>query len=179
MADMIIRAFADGVLRLGAWSTRCVLGKGGVRAACEKREGDGASPIGIWPIRRVLFRPDVGPPPRTELPVQPIEPDDGWCDAPDDPAYNRPVKLPFRAGAERMWREDRVYDIVVVLGHNDDPVSPGAGSAIFFHLAQPDWRMTEGCVAVRRPDMERVLAELRPGAVFEISGAVSSGAEDR
>ncbi|WP_211488879.1 L,D-transpeptidase family protein, partial [Escherichia coli] len=79
-----------------------------------------------------------------------------WCDAPDDPNYNRPVKHPYRASAEKMWREDHLYDLVVILGQNDDPVVPGAGSAIFFHLAkelETGFRPTEGCVALRLPDM--------------------------
>jgi L,D-peptidoglycan transpeptidase YkuD (ErfK/YbiS/YcfS/YnhG family) len=149
---------------------RAALGKGGLKPAAEKREGDGACPIGAWPIRRVLYRPDKGPPPRTALPVDAIGPDDGWCDAPLDPAYNRPVRLPHRTSAERMWRDDHLYDLVVVLGHNDDPVIPGAGSAIFLHLAKPDYSLTEGCVALARTDMEALLADAKPGDVLEIRG---------
>jgi L,D-peptidoglycan transpeptidase YkuD (ErfK/YbiS/YcfS/YnhG family) len=175
---MIVRAFADGVLRLGAWSTRCALGRSGVTPALQKREGDGASPAGVWPMRQVLYRPDAGPPPQTRLETRPIAPDDGWCDASEDPAYNRPVRLPYPASAEAMWRCDPVYDIVVVLGHNDDPVIPGAGSAIFFHLARPDWAPTEGCVAVTRRDMEHVLSKLGPGAALEICAGQSPGAEN-
>ena len=175
---MIVQVFADGVLRFGHWSTRCALGRGGVTPALRKREGDGASPAGVWPIRRVLYRPDAGACPQTRLETRPIAPDDGWCDAPQDPAYNRPVKLPYPASAEQMWRSDSVYDIVVVLGHNDDPVIPGAGSAIFFHLARPDWGPTEGCVAVTRRDMEHVLSHLSPGAALEICPGPSTGAEN-
>jgi L,D-peptidoglycan transpeptidase YkuD (ErfK/YbiS/YcfS/YnhG family) len=147
---------------------RCALGKGGVKPAAEKREGDGASPIGAWPLRRVLYRPDKGPPPQTALPIEAIGPDDGWCDAPLDPGYNRPVAMPYSTSAERMWRDDGLYDLVVVLGHNDDPVIPGAGSAIFLHLARPDFGPTEGCVAVARADMEALLAAAGPGDVLEI-----------
>ncbi len=115
------------------------------------------------------MRPAIKPP-KTALPVQSIRPDDGWCDAPLDASYNRPVALPYPASAERMWREDDVYDLVVVLGHNDDPVVPGAGSAIFLHLARPDWSPTEGCVALARGDLEALLAEAKPGDVVEIRG---------
>ncbi|HMO43233.1 MAG TPA: hypothetical protein PKB04_07905, partial [Phenylobacterium sp.] len=93
------------------------IGKGGMVAAQAKREGDGASPLGAWPLRRVLYRPDRGPAPRTALPVSPITPDDGWCDDPAHPDYNRPVKRPFDASHEALWREDGLYDLVVVLGH--------------------------------------------------------------
>ncbi len=169
---MIFTAFRgdDGLGRV-TWpghEARAALGWGGVTPADQKREGDGAGPIGAWPIRRVLYRPDKGPAPRTGLPAEAIRPEDGWCDAPLDPAYNRPVALPYRASAERMWRDDDVYDLVVILGHNDDPVVPGAGSAIFLHLARPDYGPTEGCVALAREDLEALLAEAKPGDVLEI-----------
>jgi L,D-peptidoglycan transpeptidase YkuD (ErfK/YbiS/YcfS/YnhG family) len=147
---------------------KAALGKGGLKPAAEKREGDGSSPIGAWPLRRVLYRPDKGPTPRTGLPIEALKREDGWCDAPPDPAYNRPVTLPYPASAERMWRDDDLYDLVVVLGHNDDPVIPGAGSAIFLHLAKPDYSPTEGCVALARADLEALLAAAGPGDVLEI-----------
>jgi L,D-peptidoglycan transpeptidase YkuD (ErfK/YbiS/YcfS/YnhG family) len=139
-----------------------------VKPAADKREGDGASPAGAWPIRRVLYRPDRGPPPATAFELQPISRHDGWCDDPKDPAYNRPVHLPYPASAEHMWLEARVYDIVVVLGHNDDPVVPGLGSAIFLHLSKPDYSPTEGCVAVPRADLEELLSKALPGDAVEI-----------
>jgi L,D-peptidoglycan transpeptidase YkuD (ErfK/YbiS/YcfS/YnhG family) len=149
---------------------KAALGKGGLRPAAEKREGDGASPVGAWPLRRVLYRPDKGPPPQTALPAAPIRREDGWCDDPMDPLYNRPVTLPYPARAERLWRDDDVYDLVVVLGHNDGPVTPGLGSAIFLHLARPDYGPTEGCVALARADLEALLAAAKPGDVLEIKG---------
>jgi len=155
-------------MHLDGHKVRCALGRGGVVPAALKREGDGSSPAGAWPLRRVLYRPDRGPPPTTGLPIQPIEPGDGWCDDPADPNYNRPVQLPYPASAEHLWREDGVYDLVVVLGHNDDPVAPGKGSAIFLHLARPDFEPTEGCVALARSDLETLLALARPGDALEI-----------
>ena len=167
---MIYVATGDGWLDLGGRRVRCALGPAGVVAAADKREGDGASPAGVWPIRRVLYRPDKGPAPRTALPLQPIADDDGWCDAPEDPAYNRLVKLPYPASAEQMWRDDRLYDLVVILGHNDDPPVRGLGSAIFLHLAKPDYAPTHGCVAVARADLEALLAKAQPGDAVEIRG---------
>ena len=165
---MNFTATADGFLDLGGRKVRCALGRSGVKPAADKREGDGASPAGVWPIRRVLYRPDRGPPPATAFELQPISPQDGWCDAPKDPAYNQPVRLPYPASAEHMWLETGVYDIVVVLGHNDDPVVPGMGSCIFLHLSRPDYSPTEGCVAVPRADLEELLAKARPGDAVEI-----------
>jgi L,D-peptidoglycan transpeptidase YkuD (ErfK/YbiS/YcfS/YnhG family) len=161
-------ASADGFLDIGARRVRCALGKGGVKPAADKREGDLASPAGVWPIRRVLYRPDRGEAPKTALPVAALSPDDGWCDAPADAAYNRPVKLPYPASAEAMWREDHLYDIVVVLGHNDDPPVAPLGSCVFLHLAREGYLPTEGCVAVTRADMEDLLATAKPGDAVEI-----------
>lgn len=165
---MIFTAFSDGMLTLGEREVRCALGPAGVIAAADKREGDGATPLGVWPIRRVLYRPDRGAAPATALPMAPIAPDDGWCDAPDDPAYNQPVTLPYPASAERMWREDELYDIVVILGHNDDPPVPGMGSAIFLHCAKPGYPPTQGCVALARADLEALLAMAVPGDVLAV-----------
>ena len=136
---------------------RCALGRSGI--ARDKREGDGATPAGAFALRRVLYRADREAPPQTTLPAGALDPADGWCDAPDDAAYNRPVRLPYPARAEALWRADGIYDLIVVLGHNDAPVLPGRGSAIFLHLAKPDFRPTEGCVALARADLLAVLAE--------------------
>ncbi|MGH6997224.1 MAG: L,D-transpeptidase family protein [Phenylobacterium sp.] len=165
---MIFTALSDGSFRLDGRVTRCALGKGGVIAAADKREGDGKSPLGTWGIRRVLFRPDKGGPPQTRLPTKALERDDGWCDAPGDPAYNRAVKLPHPASAEQMWREDDVYDLVCILAHNDDPPVPGLGSAIFLHLARPGYEPTEGCVALSREDMLELLSLAKLGDAVAI-----------
>ena len=168
---MIFAAYADGRFDLNGRWTRCALGPGGVTPAAAKREGDGKSPLGDWPLRRVLYRPDRGGAPKTALPVQALSADDGWCDDPADPNYNRPVKLPYLASAERLWRDDGLYDLIAILGHNDDPVIPGAGSAIFLHLARPDFSATQGCVALARADLESLLALARPGDVLTIREA--------
>ena len=161
-------ASSDGFLDIGGRKVRCALGPAGVVPAADKREGDGASPAGVWPIRRVLYRADRGAAPRTALPTAQIAQDDGWCDDPASPAYNYPVKLPFSARAEEMWRMDGIYDIVVVLGHNDEPPVPNLGSCIFLHLAREDYSHTQGCVAVARQDLEALLEQAAPGDTLEI-----------
>jgi L,D-peptidoglycan transpeptidase YkuD (ErfK/YbiS/YcfS/YnhG family) len=165
---LIFTATSDGLLDLGGHRVRCALGPAGVVPAAQKREGDGASPAGVWPIRRVLYRADKTQKPQTAFPLAEIARDDGWCDAPDDPAYNRPVKLPYPASAEAMWREDGIYDVVVVLGHNDDPPVPGMGSCTFLHLNRPGYPPTQGCVAIAREDLDELLRLARPGDAVEI-----------
>jgi L,D-peptidoglycan transpeptidase YkuD (ErfK/YbiS/YcfS/YnhG family) len=146
----------DGLLTLGTETFRAALGRGGVRA--DKREGDGATPLGPLPLRQVLYRPDRGAVPVCAVTIEAISPHDGWCDDPTHPGYNRRVRLPIGASAEALWRDDSVYDLIGVLGWNDSPVRPGLGSAIFLHLAPEDFAATEGCVALAPDDLRRVLA---------------------
>jgi L,D-peptidoglycan transpeptidase YkuD (ErfK/YbiS/YcfS/YnhG family) len=148
---------SDGRLIWRGQTMRCALGKGGVRV--EKEEGDGATPAGLLPLRRILYRADRVPPPRCAMPIEPIATSDGWCDDPADREYNRFVHLPYDARHEELWRRDEVYDILAVLGWNDSPVVKRRGSAIFLHVARPDYSPTEGCVALALPDLSRVLAE--------------------
>jgi len=146
----------DGMLSMPGFQARAVLGRGGVRA--QKQEGDGATPAGLLPLRRVLYRADRVARPRAAVPVAPLAPQDGWCDDPWDAAYNRPVRLPYPARHEALWRPDEVYDVIGVLGWNDAPPVRDAGSAIFLHLARPDLAPTEGCIALVRADLLAVLA---------------------
>ncbi len=161
--DLIVTPDGAGgwIARLGDRPFRCALGPAGPRR--DKREGDGATPVGRFPLREVLYRPDRLAPPAGGLPRRALTPEDGWCDDPADPAYNRPVRLPYGARHERLWRKDAVYDVIVVIGHNDDPPVAGAGSAVFLHVAHPDYRPTEGCVALALDDLLTVLAQARPG----------------
>lgn len=176
---MILRAHPDGRFEYGPDETslksvRCALGKTGVIAAEDKREGDGASPAGAWPVRRGYWRADRLDRPETALVMDAIEAFDGWCDAPEDPAYNRPVRLPYPASCEEMRRGDELYDIVVVLGHNDDPPQAPLGSAIFLHCAKPGYPPTRGCIALAREDLLDLLKSVKPGDALEILGADTS-----
>jgi L,D-peptidoglycan transpeptidase YkuD (ErfK/YbiS/YcfS/YnhG family) len=161
-------ADSTGRLRWPSGEARCALGRSGVTPAESKREGDGATPLGAWPMRRVHWRPDRLARPATGLPVAPLIVEAGWCDDRGDPFYNRPVTLPYPAGHEKLWRDDHVYDVIVELGYNDDPVIPGKGSAIFLHVARPDYSPTEGCVACAPDDLLALLAAAKLGDVLEI-----------
>ena len=148
-------------------SMPCAIGRAGVLPAADKREGDGATPLGRWPVRCVLFRAGAaGPPPGVRVPWRWIRADDGWSDGVDDPEYNRPVRHPHRFSAERLVREDGAYDVIVVLGHNDAPPVPGLGSAVFLHCSEG--RATAGCVAVEKEALLALLPGLAPGDVVEI-----------
>ncbi len=154
----IARVTPDGLLRFQGQVLRCALGKGGIRRAEEKQEGDGATPAGLLPLRRVLFRADRLAPPTCAVPREPLAPEDGWCDDPTHRDYNRAIRLPHPARHEALWRDDAAYDVIGVLGWNDEPVQRGRGSAIFLHLARPDYAPTEGCVALALADLRALLA---------------------
>jgi L,D-peptidoglycan transpeptidase YkuD (ErfK/YbiS/YcfS/YnhG family) len=166
-----VKLVADGqvgLLYVGDRAIPCSIGRGGLLAAADKREGDGASPIGNWPIRALLLRPDrVALPDGMKLPWRWIRPDDGWSDDVRDPAYNRPVRHPHGFSAEKLWRDDELYDVIVILGHNDAPPVAGAGSAIFFHCWR-DGAATEGCVAIAKAEMLALLPALAPDDTIEI-----------
>jgi L,D-peptidoglycan transpeptidase YkuD (ErfK/YbiS/YcfS/YnhG family) len=157
-----------GFARLGDLQWRCALGRSGI--ATDKVEGDGTTPAGRFPIRRLLYRPDRVREIACAFTLQPMSPADGWCDAPEDPAYNRLVTRPYPASHEAMWREDAIYDLVLVIGHNDDPVVPGKGSAVFLHLARADFSPTDGCVAFARADFIRLLGSLDRSTHIVIRG---------
>jgi L,D-peptidoglycan transpeptidase YkuD (ErfK/YbiS/YcfS/YnhG family) len=148
----------NGTLTAGPLHARCALGRAGITS--HKREGDGATPRGRFRLLAAMYRADRIARPKTHLPLTAIRPDTGWCDDPADPAYNQPVRLPYPAGHEQLWRGDHLYDVVIVLDYNIRPTIPGAGSAIFLHLAAPDFRPTAGCVAVSLGTMQRLLPRL-------------------
>ena len=153
-------------LNAGGRDIPCLIGRGGAVPADKKREGDGATPLGRYALQTVLVRPDRNARIETALPRRWLHPDDGWSDDPADPAYNRPVRHPHAYSAERLWREDGLYDIIVTLAHNDPPV-PGQGSAIFLHCtAKKDH--TEGCIAIKRAALIELLAGAEANAFLDI-----------
>jgi L,D-peptidoglycan transpeptidase YkuD (ErfK/YbiS/YcfS/YnhG family) len=165
-AVSVLTVTGGRVLTCGESRIDCVVGRSGVRL--HKVEGDGASPAGRFPLRRVLFRPDRVSEVRSGLPVSALAPEDGWCTEPSDPNYNRQIKLPYAGSHEELWRSDSLYDVIVVLGHNDPPAVPGAGSAIFLHVAAPETRFTDGCVAVGKDALLGIVARCVPATIIAI-----------
>ena len=158
-----------GVLLAGPLRAPAALGANGLTH--RPREGDRATPAGRLRLLGVYYRPDRVARPRTALPLRPLRPDDGWCDDPASGRYNRPVRHPFPASAERLWREDHIYDIIVVLDFNIHPRVRGRGSAIFFHVACPDLSPTLGCIAVPAAHMRRILRLCGPRTVLRTDAA--------
>ena len=144
-----------GWLIAGPLALPVALGRSGIKA--NKREGDGGTPRGTFRLRRLWWRQDLTPRPRTLLPVRPIRRDDGWCEDPRDRAYNQPVKVPEGSSDDRLWRADRLYDFIIEIDHNTRPRVAGRGSAVFVHVARPGFSPTAGCVALKAPALRRLI----------------------
>ncbi len=159
-----IDVYSDGVLTLGEKRYRCELGKSGVTEAKTKKKGDGATPNGEYTIRMVYYRPDtIDGKPKTKLNAKKLTPGDGWSDDANDPDhYNKFVTLPYSGSHENLWRKDRLYNLVIPLGYNDNPAVPGKGSAIFMHVAREALTPTRGCIALAESDLRQLLTQVTP-----------------
>ena len=146
------------LLRFNGNSYTCAIGKNGVTA--EKKEGDGCTPLGEYSLGCIYFRKDKLILPDVKLPKIAIDKNAGWCDDVASDDYNRPVAFPFKYSAERLFRDDGIYDIVCVINYNSDPVIKGKGSAIFLHIARNDYSGTEGCIALQQNDLIQLLSQI-------------------
>ena len=168
--SVMIRAAAGnprrGWLTAGGRTIPVALGRGGIRA--NKREGDGGTPKGTFHPRKLWWRADRHPQPRTFLPVRAIAPEDAWCEDPNNPHYNKPVRLKRDRGGDRLRREDHLYDFIVEMDHNTRPRIAGRGSAVFLHLARDNFAPTAGCVSMTKSAMLHLLQRLGPGTRIEI-----------
>lgn len=168
MSDTIRVDTTRRILSLAGVEYPCIIGKSGVVDEAAKKEGDGATPLGTYHLLGALLRPDRIATPETRLPWRWLRHSDGWSDDVNDAQYNDAVHWPHDYSAEHLWRTDCCYDVIIVLDHNRNPIRPGAGSAIFWHLKCPDQETTEGCVAIQPEDMLKLLPQLHAGMAFHI-----------
>lgn len=134
------------------------LGRAGVRP--DKREGDGGTPRGRFRPLRVWWRADRQLRPLTRLPARRIGPLDAWCEDPSDRRYNRAFRRSATEPGDRLRRADDLYDFIIEIDHNTRPRVAGRGSAVFLHVARPGFAPTAGCVALRRRDLQILLARI-------------------
>jgi L,D-peptidoglycan transpeptidase YkuD (ErfK/YbiS/YcfS/YnhG family) len=149
-----------GWLTAGGQTIPVALGRGGIKA--NKREGDGGTPKGTFRPRQLWWRADRHPRPRTFLAVRAIGPEDAWCEDPSSRHYNQPVRLDRAHDGDRLKRNDHLYDFIVEIDHNSAPRIKGRGSAVFLHLARPNFGPTAGCVSMTKSAMLRLLPRLGP-----------------
>lgn len=153
-----------GLLKIGSQTFRCALGRSGI--GIMKKEGDGKTPLAKMKVLFGFFRADRWPISSRPYWIKKANHTLGWCDAPDDPNYNRAVNLPFAASHETLTRDDPLYDCVIVLGWNIEARSRNRGSAIFLHLARDGFLPTEGCIAVSKATMRHLILRIEPGTII-------------
>jgi len=149
---------AKAILKAANLTFQCAIGASGTSAL--KREGDQATPIATMRIVSGLYKPEARRPLGRMVSFKPIKINDGWCDSPGDPNYNRPVKLPYRNSTEALLRTDHLYDRVIILDWNMRPRKRNCGSAIFLHVARSNNQPTQGCIALVKKDLERLIPYL-------------------
>ncbi|CAF2476484.1 unnamed protein product [Rotaria sp. Silwood2] len=157
LAELEVISGSSAILHFAGRHLPSAIGRSGVRV--DKHEGDGGTPSGFLSLRRILYRSDRLDSPKTSLKCEPLTENDGWCDDAAHQDYNRQIRLPHPASHERLWLDNQLYDIIGVLGYNDDPIIPGRGSAIFLHVARPDMQPTDGCIALSLDDLCWVLEQ--------------------
>lgn len=152
--DLIIKG---NIAYWGDETFPCTHGRNGFTTS--KMEGDGATPVGSFPFRRSFYRADRISKPITSLPLQAITPSCGWCDDPDSEQYNKYIQKPFDGSHEDLWLERNIYDLIIVVGHNDDPPAPHKGSAIFIHLTSHEKGPTQGCIGLDQVSLLKILKQ--------------------
>jgi len=157
---------AQGLIIAGPRAIRVALGRSGIKA--NKREGDGGTPAGRFRPVRLWWRADRLLRPRTALPARRITPDLAWCEDPLDRRYNRPFRRSASEPGDRLRRADALYDLIVEIDHNSRPRIAGRGSAVFIHIARQGFAPTQGCVALARSDLQRLLARIGRKTVINI-----------
>jgi len=154
--------------KIGGQFFLCSIGRSGLIS--DKKEGDGATPIGEFPIREIFYRADRidFSQSKISLPCIALQENDGWCDDVNSKNYNKYIKSPSQESHEELWREDDIYDVIVVIGYNDDPIKKGKGSAIFMHIARENYQPTAGCIALAKKDLLKIVPQLTPQTKIKI-----------
>ena len=154
-------------LFLNHYKIKCSIGKRGIKV--KKSEGDQITPKGKFKIISFLYRKDRIPNIKSRIIKKPIKKNMGWCDDPNSKYYNKLIKFPFKHSAEKLYRKDATYDLILVLNYNLNPIVRGKGSAIFIHVAKKNYKKTLGCIAVRKSDLKKIVKEIKKSTIVNIS----------
>ena len=154
-------------LILDKYRIKCAIGKRGIGK--KKREGDKITPKGKFKIKTILYRKDRVSHFKSKITKLSIKKDMGWCDDPKSKKYNKLIKLPFKGSAEKLYREDNTYDIILVLNYNLNPIRKGKGSAIFIHVARKNYRNTLGCIAVSKRNLKKIIKKINKSTMVNIN----------
>ena len=146
-------------LKYNQYKVKCAIGKRGIGQ--KNKEGDLITPIGQYKIRYILYRKDRIKKIQSKLKKIVIKKSMGWCDDTKSKKYNKLINLPFNYKYERLFRSENIYDIILVLNYNMSPIIKNKGSAIFIHVAKKNYKKTQGCVAVKKSDLLKILKEIK------------------
>ena len=156
-----------GYLKYKNFKFRCALGKGGIKK--KVKEGDNITPKGIFKIIKIYYRPDKINKIISSIKKIKIKKNMGWCDDPSSSYYNKQVKLPSKYNHERLYRKDNLYDLILVLNYNTNPVKKNRGSAIFFHIAKKSYKKTKGCIGLQKIDLINLISKIKKNTIIKIT----------
>ena len=154
------------ILVYNNYKVKCAIGKRGI--GVKKREGDLITPKGSFKIKEILYRADKIKNLKSKLQKKIINKKMGWCDDPRSNKYNKLIKLPFKFGYEKLYRTENIYDLILVLNFNMNPVKKNKGSAIFIHVAKRNYSATKGCVAVKKKDLRMLIKKINKNTKVKI-----------
>jgi L,D-peptidoglycan transpeptidase YkuD (ErfK/YbiS/YcfS/YnhG family) len=156
-----------GYLKYKNFRFRCAFGMGGIKK--KTKEGDNITPKGIFKITRIYYRPDRIKKIIVPIKTIKIKKKIGWCDDPKSNYYNKQIKLPTKFSHEKLYRKDKVYDLIAVLNYNSDPIIKNKGSAIFMHIATDSYKQTKGCIALKKDDLIKIISLIKKSTQIRIT----------
>jgi L,D-peptidoglycan transpeptidase YkuD (ErfK/YbiS/YcfS/YnhG family) len=156
----------SGYLKYKNFKFRCALGKAGIGK--KKEEGDNITPKGKYKIVKVFYRADKIKKLKTNHKLIKINKNIGWCDDPKSEKYNKAIYLPSKFGHEKLYRKDKIYDLILALNYNYKPAIRNKGSAIFIHIANQNYKSTRGCIALKKSDLILILEKIKKSTIVKI-----------
>ena len=156
-----------GYLKYKNLKYRCALGKAGVKEKI--KEGDNITPKGIFKIIKIYYRPDKIKDIETPIKKIKIKKNMGWCDDPKSIHYNKQIELPSKFSHEKLYRNDNLYDLILVLNYNTNPIVKNKGSAIFLHIANDSYKKTKGCIALKKDDLIQLISKISEKTKIKIN----------
>ena len=148
------------------YKLKCCIGKSGINKF--KKEGDLSTPKGVFNLGALYYMKYRNKYLKTRLNKKIIKKNMGWCNDSRSEKYNKEIRFPFKHGAEKLFRKDKIYDIFVNIKYNQSPVVKGKGSAIFLHLEKKNYKPTQGCVEIKKKDFLRILPLIKKNTKISI-----------
>ena len=156
-----------GYLKYKNLKFRCALGKAGIKK--KEKEGDNVTPKGIFKIIKMYYRPDKIKNIKTNIKKIKIKKNIGWCDDPSSRFYNQQINLPSKFSYEKLYRNDNLYDLILVLNYNTNPIIENKGSAIFVHIAKKSYTKTKGCIALKKKHLIELISIIKKNTKIKIN----------